>query len=537
MLWGLRSVRNGMTRAFGADLHRIVAIGTKNRLTAFAAGIGVTALLQSSTATALIIAAFCGQGILSVPSGLAVMLGADVGTTVVAQLLTFDLKWLAPLFMAAGYALFKIYNKEGRLEHVGRFLIGLGLMLFALAWIKQSSLPLKESETLGLVLRSLEKDPVFAVMLAAVLTWLAHSSLAIVLLLVSLTAGGVVPTYVGLAMVLGANLGGALIPVLATLKDSREAGRVPLGNLMARVAGVLAVLPLIDIIHHHMNLAIEQPERLLVHFHMAFNICLAFAFLPFVGRLAALCVRLLPERSKDDDPGRPRYLDDKELDTPSIALSAAMRETLRMADILQEMLEQTIVVLRDNNAALARTIRDRDDVLDSIYRAVKMYMAKIAQESMDPSESRQHLQILGYATNLENAGDTIDKSLMEMARKKIKERTRFSRDGWQEIQDIHGFVMENVRLAQNVFVSSDLDLARRLLESKDRLRALERHATAAHMDRIREGIPETIATSSLHLDIIRDYRRINSYVATIAYAILEEAGELHATRLKKPRKK
>lgn len=537
LLWGLRSVRLGMTRAFGADLHRAISASTDNRFKAFAAGMGVTALLQSSTATALIIASFCGQGLLQLPAGLAVMLGADVGTTIVAQVLSFDLKWLAPVFMVAGYVLFKIYSKAGKLEHIGRFLIGLGIMLFALMWIRQSSEPLRDSEVLRIVLQSLEKDPILAVLITAVLTWLVHSSLAVVLLLVTLVAGGALPVYVGLAMVLGANLGGALAPLVATMKDTREATRVPVGNLLMRLAGVLVMLPLIDLVHDNIQLVGHAPERLLVHFHMAFNIALAVVFLPLTGRIAVLCCKIVPERKNEDDPGRAKYLDEKELATPSIALSSAMRETLRMADVLQEMLEDTIIALRDNNEALVKKIQDKDDIIDNLYRAVKMFMAKITRESLDPGEGYQYLQILSYATNLENAGDTIDKSLMEMAQKKIKGRSRFSRDGWQEIMDIHNFVLDTVRLAQNVFVSSDPEMARRLLEGKEKLRMKEQKATQAHIDRIREGVPETIATSSLHLDILRDYRRINSYVTSVAYSILEEAGELRESRLKKPRRK
>ncbi len=537
LLWGLRSVRNGMTRAFGSDLHNAVSASTKSRIRAFIAGIGVTALLQSSTATALIIATFCGQGLLTLSAGLAVMLGADVGTTLVAQVLSFDLKWLAPAFMVTGYVMFKIYNKAGKLEHIGRFLIGIGIMLFALMWIRQSSVPLKEAEVLKIVLQSLDKDPILAVLITALLTWIVHSSLAVVLLLVSLVSSGVLPVDVGIAMVLGANLGGALAPLAATLKDSREAARVPIGNLMMRFIGVLAVLPFIHIVHREMALVIPDPDRLLVNFHMVFNIALAIFFLPLTGRIAALCIKLIPEKKDEDDPGRPKYLDEKELATPSIALTAAMRETLRMADVLQEMLEDTIIVLRDNNDALARKIRAQDDVIDSIYRGVKMYMAKLTRESLDPDEADRYLQILSYATNLENVGDTIDKSLMEMARKKIKGKNRFSREGWQEIQDIHCFVLDTVRLAQNVFVSGDLELARRLLEGKEKLRLMEAHATQCHMDRIREGVPETVATSSLHLDILRDYRRINSSVTSVAYSILEEAGQLRESRLKKPRQK
>jgi len=276
---------------------------------------------------------------------------------------------------------------------------------------------------------------------------------------------------------------------------------------------------------------------MIVNFHTAFNVALAVFFLPFTPRLAKLCVILVPANKDKADPGAAKYLDHKQLEMPSVALSSAMRETLRMADIVQSMLEDTILALQQNDDLLVRRIRKRDDIVDKLNKSIKMYMAKITQESLDPEESYQYVQILSFSTNIENVGDTIDKSLMEMARKKIKDQTKFSRQGWEDIKDIHKFVLDTMRLAQSVFVSGDSRMARQLVEGKEKLREQEVKATASHIERIREGVPETIATSSLHLDIIRDLRRINSYMATVAYPILEETGQLRSSRLRPVRKK
>lgn len=525
-----------MTRAFGADLHSFVSKAAGNRFTAFFSGVGVTALLQSSTATAFIIAAFCGQGMLTLSKGLAVMLGADVGTSIVAQALSYNLSWLAPLLIISGYVLYAFNKNKGKLEHVGKLIMGLALMLFALMWIKQSAAPLKESEVLEIILQSLNNDPVMALIIITFLTWLAHSSLAVVLLLSSLVVSGILPTDVGLVMVVGANLGGAVVPILATMRDSREATRVPVGNLLMRLCGAAVALPLITPIHELLSDMSSDTSRLLVDFHILFNASLAVVFLPLTGFVSKACEKIVPKDTEKADPGKPMYLDEKELHTPSIALSAAMRETLRMADVLQKMLEQSIIALRDNDEAVLKQIKKKDDIIDSLYKNVKLFMAKMTRESLDPDEADHYIQILTFASNIENAGDTIDKSLMEMARKKIEDKKKFSKEGAKEIEEIHNFVLENVKLAQNVFVSGDSLLARRMLESKEDLRVKEQDATRAHMERIAEAIPETIATSSLHLDIIRDYRRINSYVASVAYPILEETGELRASRLKRLKK-
>jgi phosphate:Na+ symporter len=473
---------------------------------------------------------------MTLAAALAVMLGADVGTTLVVQLLSFNISWLTPMLIVLGFTIFTMYHESGKMEHVGKFLIGLGLMLLSLSLIKSAAAPLQDSQALKDMVHALDEDPILAIIVTALITWIAHSSLAIVLFLASFVVAGVLPVPVGLVMVLGANIGGLFGPLVATIKSNREGARVSLGNLLTRICGVVIALPLLGVFHDYLYLLGREPAHVIINFHTYFNIGLSIVFMPLIGIIARVCQILIPDRKNVDDPGLPKYLDDKQLAVPSVALSAAMRETLRMADIVQSMLEDTILALQRNDERFVREIRERDDLLDKIYKAVKMYMARIARKSLDKDEAHKYLQILGFSTNIENVGDTIDKSLMEMARKKIKDKTHFSEKGWGEIKEIHSFVLDTVRLAQSVFVSGDPHLARQLVEGKERLRAEEVKVTAAHLERIREGIPETIATSSLHLDIIRDLRRINSYMASVAYQILEGTGELHESRLRPSRK-
>lgn len=521
-----------MTRAFGASLRKVISKGTHNPVLAFASGIGVTAVLQSSTATSMIIASFVGRGLMTVGAGLAVMLGADVGTTLVAQVLSFDFTWVAPLMMLSGYAMFSMFQDKGRGEHIGTMLLGLGMMLFALSFIKASGDPLKQSAGLPVILGMLDKDMFLAVIIAALLTWLSHSSLAIVLLLVSFVAGGVLPVHLGLAMVLGANLGGGVAPLIASLRDGPVASRVPAGNLIMRVFGVLLAIPLLQISEDLIAMISNDPARMIVNYHTAFNIALAFAFLPLLRLIEILTVKAFPDQPAADDPGSPRYLDNKSLDTPTIALASAARETLRMADMAERMLEDTIKVFKTNNVSLLNKIREQDNVVDKIYKSIKTYMARLSQTAFDPEEAQRYIQILTFSTNLEHAGDVIDKSLMMMAEKKTVNQYSFSPEGLREIENIHSLVLESVRLAQTVFVSGDVRLARKMTEGKEVLRKAEQDAMAHHIDRLREGVPETVATSSMHLDIIRDYRRINTYMCTVAYALLEQKGMLRDSRLK-----
>lgn len=513
-------MRLGVTRGFGAELRRFLAASTSNRVKSFLSGMGITAVLQSSTATVLIVSAFASQGMITASSGLAMVLGADVGTTLVAQVFSFDMSFLAPVFMVGGFVLFSIKSKS-LLKNAGRIFIGLALMLFALSHIREATEPLKESYVLENVINVLETDPFFAIILIAMLTWLVHSSLAVVLLLMAFVVSGVIPVVLGLYMVLGANLGGTIPPILATLRDNPEALRIPIGNLIIRFMGVTVFFFFVPELDGYLRLYDADPAREVVNFHTAFNLCLALAFLPLTGFVSKLCSKIIPDRIDADDPAHARYLDKKDLPIPSVALASATRETLRMADMVQTMLEDTIRVLKTNDKNLLKKVSEEDDVVDSLYSQIKIYMAQLSQEFMSSKEAQRYVQVLTFSTNLEHAGDVIDKNLMPLALKKIKRQIKFSEEGMKEIAHIHHLVLESVQLAQSIFVSDDPVLAEQLLKDKNAIRDAEIAGMQTHIERLSEGLPETIATSSLHVDIIRDYRRINSYMCTVAYPLLE----------------
>lgn len=531
MIWGLKLVRLGVTRGFGGGLQNALSSGTKNRLMALFYGALVTTVLQSSTAAMMLVSSFAGEAMLSLNAALALILGANIGTTLVAQALAFDLSILTPLFFIVGVAMFSMDN-QGRIKNFGRVLIGIGLILMALQWIALSCAPVEASKNLPLLLQPLEHDHVLAIVVAAALTWMAHSSLAIVLLLMTMATSSALPLPLALIMVLGANLGGTIGPLVATLRSERAALRVQAGCTIMRLAGILAFLPFMPVVTEKMGHFTASPVHQIVNFHTFFNVMVAVVFLPLTPLVARLVTRMIPDKETGDDPSRPKYLNEHELGTPAIALAAAGRETLRMADALQAMLEDTIRAFNTNDEGVVHRIREKDNVIDGLYGALKRYMAKITQEYMSKEDAQRYILTLTFATNLEHAGDVIDKNLMPMALKKIRNQRSFSARGFQEIETIHNSVLDSVRLAQNVFITGDIDLARKLIQEKEKLRRAEIQASVSHIDRLREGIPETIATTSLHLDIIRDYRRINSYMCTVAYPLLEERGELAASRLK-----
>lgn len=531
LLWGVRMVRTGLTRAFGAALRRAVAACARNRFTAFLGGIAVTGLLQSSTATSLLVSSFAGRGLIPLSIAFAVMLGADIGTTVAAQVLSFDLGWASPLLIGAGVIAF-LSSEQDKTRHVSRVAIGLGLMLLSLKLLALATQPLRSAPAFMAVLQGLQDEYVIAVVFATVATWFVHSSLSVVLLIMSFAGAGLIEPRLALALVIGANIGGALAPYMAQSGADVEARRVPLANLLTRGIVGLALLPFLGPLVNWLSLLDPSATRLPVNFHTGFNIVAALVFLPLVDVVAWACRRLLPDRPVADDPGKPRHLDPNVLDSPAEALACAMRETLNLGDKVADMLRKTMAVFEGNDTRLMKAVEDADNAVDRLYEAIKLYLIQTSRNDLGEEESRRYVEILTFTTNLEHIGDIVDKNLMELAAKKIKNRYAFSPEGMAELKDFHARVLENLRLALNVYTTRDLALARRLVAEKTAMREAEARAADSHFARLREGRPESIETSSIHMDVIRDLKRINGHLTSVAYPILEAAGELAESRLR-----
>ncbi len=534
LLWGLRMVRTGAQRAYGSALRGLLRRTLGNRLRAFAAGAAVTAVMQSSTATCLIIASFTGSAIIAGAPALAVMLGADVGTALVAQILSLNIAWAPPLLVLIGFALFAS-SEERRRRSLGRLIIGVGLILLALSMTVQNAEPIGESWLILQIVRALGGEPLIALVLAALLTWLAHSSLATVLFIASLAATGALPVEVALVLVLGANLGGGAPAIMATWRSSPAARRVALGNGLFKLVGCLAALPLLGLAGDALTAIDDAPERQVIYAHLAFNLALATIFLPVTSAMSRLMERLVPDAGEveDADVEQVRYLATTDLEDPSLALANAARETLRMGDIADRMLAGVGGLLRGGDRETIATISRLDDALDNLYRNIKTYLTEVRREPLEPDESRRCGDIMDFTTNLEHVGDIIDKNLLDIVTKKLKRGLSFSDEGLEELDDILVRLRDHLRLALNVFMSGDRAQARRLFEEKEVFRDLERSVQERHYERLQQGVAATVETSALHLDLLRDLKRINAHLTSVAYPILEDSGELRPSRLRK----
>jgi phosphate:Na+ symporter len=534
LVWGTQIVRTGVLRVFGEKLRQVLAGSFSRRVPAALAGLGVTSLVQSSTATCLIVASFVGQGLVTTAPALAVMLGADVGTSLMAVLLSFDLSWLSPLLIFAGVVLF-VSREKTTAGRIGRVLIGLGLIMLALQLIAQATQPLTQAPAVRALLVALPSDVLLDIVVGAVFAVLSYSSLAIVLLTATLAGQGMVPAGVALGLVLGANLGSGLLAMLATARTEAKVQRVPLGNLLFKLVGGLAVIPLLPQIHVWLQLAVPEVHQQVVLFHLGFNTLLAVAFIGLTGAVGRLVDRALPEAGAAGVAARPHHLDPTALGTPSLAISCAAREALHQADVVETMLRGMLQVIRHNDLELGERLRRMDDTVDALYSAIKFYLTQISREALSEREGRRWTDVVSFTINMEQIGDTVERVLQDVEDKKIRKNRSFSEAGMAEICHLHERLLANLRLGMSVFLDGHVRDAQKLLEEKARFRELEHEYAASHIARLQDNTAQSIETSSLHLDLISELKRINSHICSIAYPILEAAGVLAATRIRPSR--
>jgi phosphate:Na+ symporter len=531
LVWGTHLVRTGVLRVFGANLRKILVQSMRNRFTAALSGIGVTALVQSSTATSLMTSSFVGQGLVTLPAALAVMRGADIGTALMSVLFSADLSWLSPLFIFVGVVLF-ITRPSSVAGRVGRVLIGLGLMLLALQLVVAATEPLFAGQAMRELLGSIGSDVLLEITIGAALSIVAYSSLAIVLLVAAMASSNVVPLDVAMGLVLGANLGSGLLAVLTTAKSTIPVRQVTVGNLFFKLLGVAIAAPFVGLWLREVRPYVSDATQFVVLYHLAFNVLVSLGFIGLTDWVAALVTRLLPEPPEPAAMRRRQHLDPSALSTPSLAISNAAREALHQADVVETMLIGVLGVIRNNDLRLAQELRNLDDTVDELYSAIKYYMTKISREALGEEESRRWTDIISFTINMEQIGDIIERVIIDIEDKKIKPQRNFSEAGMAEIVELHERLVANLRLSMSVFLNGSVRDAQRLLEEKARFRDLERAYATTHLGRLSEQTTLSIETSSLHIDLISDLKRINSHICSIAYPILESAGALSKTRIR-----
>ncbi|MBG5920034.1 Na/Pi cotransporter family protein [Providencia stuartii] len=529
LVWGTHIVRTGIMRVFGADLRRILGKSVNRRTSAFLSGVGVTALVQSSNATALLVISFVSQGLISLTPAMVIMLGADVGTALMARVLTFDLSWLSPLLILVGVSTF-LSQKKNRAGQIGRVGIGLGLILLALQLIVASAEPITHADAVKAIFTSLSGDVVLALLVGALFAMVSYSSLAAVLLTATLSATGLVPLYISLSIVIGSNIGSGLLAMMSSRGQNEISRQVVLGSLLFKLIGCAVVLPWVKPIAQWISHYGFNEAEIVIYFHVFYNLARCLVMLPFVGPMARLCNKLIPIVPSMEQEIAPRYLDKSALETPSLAIANAVRETLRMGDVLGVMLQRFTDVLNGNKEQ-KREISRLEEEVDMLHSSIKLYLAQLQQSELSEEDSRRWAEIIDTAFNLQQSSTIIHRMTSELVKKSIDNSRSFSHEGYKELNSLLERLQANLNLGMSVFVSADIDNAKRLRRAKHRFRLINQRFAYAHVERLHEQNMQSLDTSNLHVSLLGDMKRLNSLFCAVAYHALEGVAESRKEQL------
>lgn len=535
LLFAVRMVRTGVERAFGASFRRLVT-GSKAKFRATLAGIALSAIMQSSLAVAILITGFVSAGSLSFQLGLPAMLGADLGSALVIQFLSLDIGWLTPLLLVFGGLMF-LKGKSPKLKQIGRALLGVALILVALELMRATVMPIQDTSFLPYISTSLARDFITAFLVGAVLTFIMHSSVASVLMIVTMVSIDALPLMVGLSLMLGANLGSSLLPLWVTRAMPPLARQVPLTNFFIR--GSVSIIMVVAINRSSLIefLPIMEDAQKVIFCHILFNGLLLLA-VPFSGLLHQVAKKLTAQdlTNLDESPAHYRsVLNQNSLDNMDMAIASIRREIQRMLLLTEEMMLPVMDMFKEYDSARMDKIIKKDLIVNEALNGTRRYVSELSglniSKNNNDSRRKELSNLLEFAIAIEAAGDVVSKTLSKLAASKDREGVRFSSEGLAELLSMHDKVIANISLAGNVLVSGDVGIARQLLEEKNEFTLRQRKSRKSHLKRLAKGRVEALESSDLHLETGLAFKEFNSHIASIAYPILSREGQLLDSRL------
>ncbi len=521
LLFGMQLAGEGLQRAAGGRIRQILTKLTRHRLMAVAVGVTATALMQSSAATTVMLIGFVSAGLMTFPQTMGVILGADIGTTLTVQLLALRVLDASLGLVGLGFTIV-FFAKRRLTKDLGQALLGFGLLFLGLKVMMDGMAPLRQSVLARDLATAFVQSPLLGIVAGAAGSALLHSSAAMIGVALALASHGLLPLEGAIPIVLGANIGTCAPALAASLGSPPEARRVAVAHIAFKLGGAALVYPLLDPFTRLVAGSASDLARQIANAHTFFNVGISAIFLPFIPWAARAIIALVPDRPAEEQPFRTRYLDARFLDQPALALGQATREALRMADVVQGMLRDTATVFRSGSQGLLEEVERRDDQVDHLEREIKLYLTRLAPETMSPDLTRKSIALLSFIMNLENIGDIIDKNLMDLARKKLYQARRFSEAGQFELMEFHALVSKNMERAIAAFASGDRGLAQEVLDHRSTIRQRERELRQSHIQRLQAGLAESLETSEIHLDVLTNLKRINSHVTALAFPIIEE---------------
>ena len=531
LLWGVRMARTGVMRVYASQIRRVLPRALKNPLLALFAGAGAATILQSSIAVAVFTSTLAALGAVPVAGGFLLLLGADAGSAVVAALLTLNLKALWPVLMATGYLLHATYSdSDSPLKQLGRVLLGIAMILVALTFMSQVSSALAASDLIKTIISSLGSELFLALLLFAILTWLAHSSIAILLFWASLVQAGITtdPALI-IAAILGINLGNAAPPIIMTWNQAAPARRIVFGHALFKLSGVVIGFALLRVVDGLYALIPGEASFRVVILHILFNLFLIVAFGGFVHPVARVLERFFVTPQAGADDFAPKYIpragDAAEAgeSTGLLPVTALAREVLRILGTIQQMLGKTLDMMLTGNPEPAQDVRKMEEKVNALFKAVRAYAVDLTRKGLNERDQRKVTALLRYTASLENAGDVICKTMIAIPEAMKKEGKQFSGEGKEELKTLFNYLIGNAQLAAEVIMAWHRETGGALVQRKRDFKKMCHDSSRQHINRLSQGVSNAMGSSSAHLDLIADIRWLNTQISSIGYDVLPES--------------
>ncbi|MEM7320390.1 MAG: Na/Pi cotransporter family protein [Pseudomonadota bacterium] len=534
LLFAVRMVRTGIERSYGARFQQVMT-AKRSTLGASAAGVLLAMVLQSSAAVALLASGFAGGGMIAFPIALALVLGGDLGSALVIQILSFDLTALIPALLAVGGWLY-VKTEDRRRRQIARILMGIAFILISLQFLREAVEPIQDSRFLPAIANYLANDYLTAFLVGASLAFVMHSSVAAILMFVTLVQIGAIPFAAGLSLLFGANLGSAAIPLWLTRGMGPSARRIPIANFVLRGLWALIALLAANLLFAVSAGSVPETAQMLINVHVAFNTILVLAALPLGLPLERMIKRFVPDATEPAQnsilSGFPEgTLDPDRIGTPAQAIASIKKELLRMSGFVDSMFNPSLDIYRDADPDKIRELQELETAVNTCLSDIRTFVASIPSEDFGKGRVKTIHGLMEYAIRLEAAGDVIAKRITELAVALQSKSHRFSDAGWQELKKMHSRITENIRLASNVLISEDLESARLLSLEKTAVKKFEAQSRKKHLKRVQNGQVDSFETSDIHLETLRALREFNSHISAVAYPLLYREGQLLETRL------
>jgi len=518
-LFGLNSLKDNLEQLAGEKIRYVIHHMTGNVFAGIITGIIITFIFQSSSATSVLLIGFANAELINLLQAMGVILGADIGTTFTVQIISWNIYNYSLLFIVCGVIL-TIFTRKKQRVLTGNILIAIGMIFLGMKMMSDSTSSLKNAEFFHQIIESTKGHPLTLLILSTIFTSIIQTSAGTIGLLISLSQSGALNSLeIAIPVILGANIGTCATAILAAIPASVEGKRIAAGHLFFKIMGVIIFYPLMNtLVYLASSTATTLPHQI-ANAHTIFNVLITILFLPVVKIIAYLINLFLPEKLQTQEKYGTKYLNPSALLTPSLAIAYSTREILRMADVVGDMLKRSILALKDED--IMTELKKSDNKVDTIYQELKMYLTKISLNPLSSELANMNVHHLTMIINLENIGDVIDKNILFLAEKRHKHHSVFSTEGMEELSEYHRLICQNFDLAISAFTTQNIELAQQVVNNSRKIDELLRILTDNHFQRLRKGLKESIETSSIHIDLLSNFQRINTYITNCVYPLLQ----------------